>query len=112
MPNPVICYLNEQFLPYDEAGIHVSDLALHRGYGVFEFLREIDGRVPFLDDYLDRFFRSASGLGLKVPVGNQQLKEIIHHLLKEISLKIQGSRLSLQGVIRMIFTIRLNQTLS
>jgi D-alanine transaminase/branched-chain amino acid aminotransferase len=93
----MLCYLNDRFLPYEEATVHVSDLALHRGYGVFDYLREIDGKVPFLEDYFDRFYNSAKELGLEVPVGRDRLKEIIFHLISEHQYKSSGIKLILTG---------------
>lgn len=52
--------------PY-EAAVSVFDLALQRGYGVFETIRSYQG-VPFrLDAHLDRLENSAESLGMPLP---------------------------------------------
>jgi len=93
----MICFLNDRFLPYEEASLHVSDLALHRGYGIFDYLREIDGKVPFLEDYFDRFEHSAAALGLAIPLKRQRLRQVIFHLLKENKLMDSGIKIILTG---------------
>jgi D-alanine transaminase/branched-chain amino acid aminotransferase len=92
-----LCFINDHFEPFAGARIHVSDLALHRGYGVFDYCREIGGKVPFLEDYLDRFYTSAAGLRLEVPLERGQLKENIFHLLKENSFGDSGIKILLTG---------------
>ena len=53
-----------QLVPEHEARLPLTDLALRRGYGAFDFFR-VDAGVPlFLDDHLARFDRSAELLGL------------------------------------------------
>lgn len=39
----LICYVNGSFVPIDEAFLPVQDLAVLRGYGVFDFLRTYNG---------------------------------------------------------------------
>jgi branched-chain amino acid aminotransferase len=92
-----LCFINDHFESYSEARVHVSDLALHRGYGVFDYCREIGGRVPFLEDYLDRFYRSAAGLRLDVSLNREQLKEKIFYLLKENGFANSGIKILLTG---------------
>ena len=97
MNNRIICYLNDRFLPYEEATIHVSDLAIQRGFAVFDFFREINGGVPFLEDYLDRFFVSAEALGLTVPLDRNSIRQNIFHLLEENGFRNSGIKLILTG---------------
>jgi branched-chain amino acid aminotransferase len=54
-------------IPQGEARLPVSDLALLRGYGVFDFFRVVAGEPLFVRDYLRRFARSAALLGLPLP---------------------------------------------
>jgi D-alanine transaminase/branched-chain amino acid aminotransferase len=93
----MICFLNDRFLPYEEAKVHVSDLAIQRGFAVFDFFREIDGRVPFLVDYLERFFISAKALGLTVPLDRNSIRQNIFHLLEENGFRNSGIKLILTG---------------
>jgi branched-subunit amino acid aminotransferase/4-amino-4-deoxychorismate lyase len=92
-----LCYLNNRFLPYSEAHLHISDLGLQRGYSIFDYFLEIDGRTPFINDYLDRFYTSAELLHLTVPLNRDLLKEKIAYLLEQNKLRTSGIKLLLTG---------------
>jgi branched-chain amino acid aminotransferase len=51
--------INNEFLPEGEASVLINDLAVQRGYGIFDFFKTINGRPIFLEDHLDRFVRLA-----------------------------------------------------
>ena len=50
------CYLNGNILPESEAQLHLNDLALLRGYGIFDYFVFERFQPRFLEDYLNRFF--------------------------------------------------------
>ncbi len=91
------CCINGQISPIETASIGVSDLALLRGYGVFDFLAVRQGTPLFLDDYLARFERSAGVLGLQLPFSMEQLHDMVWSLLEANGLKDAGVRLVLTG---------------
>lgn len=90
-------YLNGQILPAAEAVIGIHDIGLLRAYGVFDFFRVVDGRPIFMDDYLDRFERSAAGLHLEVPFTRAELSEGILTLIKKNYQPLLGMRLVCTG---------------
>ncbi len=92
-----ICFINNRFLPYSEARLHVSDIGLQRGFGIFDYFLETQGRIPFLEDYLDRFYTSAELLHLAVPLERELLKEKIAYLLQENGYGTSGIKLLLTG---------------
>jgi len=92
-----LCYINNRFQPFPEASLHISDLGLQRGYSIFDYFLEIDGRIPFLDDYLDRFYSSAKLLNLEVPLTRDLLKDKIGYLLQQNKLGTSGIKLLLTG---------------
>jgi branched-subunit amino acid aminotransferase/4-amino-4-deoxychorismate lyase len=53
-----LCYFNGDLIPYNEITLHVSDLQLQRGYGIFDFFRARNGKIPWLEDYTERVFNS------------------------------------------------------
>lgn len=77
---PVV-YLNGEFLPREDARLHVSDLAILRGYGIFDYFRYLGGRPRFVEDHLDRFFRSAELLDLRMPVSRDELRAAVLELI-------------------------------
>jgi hypothetical protein len=53
-------FLNDQFIEAENASLHISDLAIQRGYGIFDFFR-VRNNVPlYVEDHLDRY----SSIGL------------------------------------------------
>lgn len=92
-----LCYFNGVFKNYDDIFVHVSDLSIHRAYAVFDFMQNIEGKIPFMDDYLQRFYNSAEQLHLTVPLQAEEIKQIIYHLVKENHFALAGIKLMLTG---------------
>ncbi len=89
--------MNDHFVDQDKAFIHVSDLTLLRGYGVFDFFR-LSGLTPlFIDDHLERFFNSAEELRLTCPVQKTKLRKMILELIQLNKMENSGMRLLLTG---------------
>jgi branched-chain amino acid aminotransferase len=88
-----IYYIDGEFVPSNEATISVNDLALLRGYGVFDFLRTYNNTPFFLDEHLERLRTSAELIDINLPWSNQDLKDIVRETLNrngnpESSIKI------------------------
>ncbi len=89
--------LNDQVIDQDKATIHVSDLALLRAYGVFDFFRLVDLQPLFFNDHIERFFNSADILRLKCPVGRKKLKALILEVISANQIQNSGIRIVLTG---------------
>lgn len=92
-----IFYLNGAFVPEKEATINVTDLALLRGYGIFDFFRSVNGKVLFLEDHLDRFEFSAGKFQLPIPHSREKLREIIYRLIELNKGDLIGIKMILTG---------------
>lgn len=92
-----VVFINESFLPRGRAALQVDDLALQRGYGIFDFFKLVDGRPVFLDDHLDRFEASAARMRLPLGRTREQLKQIVADLIARNDLPSSGVRLTLTG---------------
>lgn len=73
-------WLDDGFVPWDEAKVHVLTHTLHYGLGVFEGIRcyageDGVGRIFRLPEHVDRLIGSAHILGIKVPFGADALIE-------------------------------------
>lgn len=90
-------YLQGEFLPLEKAFLHVSDLSIQRGYGIFDFFKIQDGHPFFLHDYLDRFYHSASVMHLEVPHQPEVLKSILYQLIEKNNLQQSGIKMILTG---------------
>ena len=91
------CIFNDQVIDLEKAFVHVSDLALLRAYGIFDFFRCIDLQPLFFNDHIERFFNSADQLRLKCPVGRKNLKAMILEMIETNDIKSSGVRMVLTG---------------
>ena len=90
-------YVNNEFIPEAEAVIGLQDLALQRSYAVFDFL-PAQNQVPFfLDDYVNRFFYSATELKLIVKQTKEEVKDLIKELLQKNKYEHSGVRMLFTG---------------
>jgi D-alanine transaminase/branched-chain amino acid aminotransferase len=89
--------INGDFFPADQAVLHIGDLALQRGYGVFDFFRTVRGRPVFLDDHLDRFHHSASRMRLELTSNRDEFKSLLSELLQKNNMPDSGVRITLTG---------------
>lgn len=89
--------INDSFIPEDKAALLVNDLAIQRGYGIFDFFRTINGKFIFMDDHLDRFFYSASKMRLQVGKTKDELKALLAELADKNNMPNSGIRVTLTG---------------
>ncbi len=89
--------INGDIVQTSKAQLHVSDLALLRGYGLFDFFRVKEGVPLFLEDYFARFYGSAEKLGLEVPISKSELESLIFSLLEANGERDTNVRLLLTG---------------
>jgi D-alanine transaminase/branched-chain amino acid aminotransferase len=93
----MLVYLNDKFTEWEKASLHISDLAIQRGYGIFDFFRVRDNVPLFVEDHLDRFIRSANIMHLTAPYSKEKLQAILRDLLKENNMPHSGIRMILTG---------------
>lgn len=92
-----IFYVDGQFVPSDEATIPVNDLALLRGYGVFDFLKTYRGKPLFLREHIERLQKSAEQIGLDLPWSRRELTDIIMQTLRKNNLPESNIRMVVTG---------------
>jgi branched-chain amino acid aminotransferase len=90
-------YINDTFITEDKASLLVADLAIQRGYGIFDFFKTIGGKPVFLQDHLDRFYNSARKMHLNVGYTPEELKSILAELMEKNGIPDSGIRLTLTG---------------
>lgn len=72
-----IYYVNGQFVPDEKAVIPVTDLAVLRGYGVFDLFRTYNGKPFHWQAHLERLVGSAQRIGLTFPWSRKELTTIV-----------------------------------
>jgi len=90
-------FVIDQFVLEDQASLFVGDLAIQRGYGVFDFFKVVNFVPVFLDEHLDRFYFSAKEMRLKLAYSKDELKKIIFELLEKNHVSDTGVRITLTG---------------
>ncbi|RYF67958.1 MAG: amino acid aminotransferase [Cytophagaceae bacterium] len=90
-------YCNGEFLPLAETRLHITDLAFLRGYGIFDFLRVINGHSVFVEDHLERFEQAAEAMGLTVPESRGHIRHLIAELIRLNPQELLGIKLILTG---------------
>ena len=90
-------HINGTIVEHTQATLHISDLGLRLGYGVFEFFRILRGIPVFLEDHLARFEHSARLLELEVPYSRDTLEGYILELIRMNHLEQGGIQMLLTG---------------
>ena len=97
MSNGSFAFVRGEIIPLENSFLHISDLSIQRGYGVFDFFKVSNGHAFFLNDYLDRFYHSALVMRLVVPYNRRDLKTIIQQLILQNELPESGIKMILTG---------------
>lgn len=90
-------FLNDQFVEQEKATLHVSDLAIQRGYGVFDFFRLREGVLLYVEDHLQRLMQSASFMHLQSPYRVYQMHAILREMVNKNNISNAGIRIILTG---------------
>jgi D-alanine transaminase/branched-chain amino acid aminotransferase len=93
----VYAFIDDAFVPLADASIPVNDLAVTRGYGVFDYLKVLDGRPVFLSDHLNRLFYSANEMRLSPGYSKKAFESIIEQLVEKTGQQHCGIRITLTG---------------
>jgi len=83
MPDELLIYIDGNFYPKSEAKISVYDHGLLYGDGVFEGIRAYNGIVFKLKEHIDRLYKSAHPIFLKIPLTKAELTEAVLKTLKK-----------------------------
>lgn len=89
--------INNELFSKEDAKISVSDLSIQRGYGIFDFLKTINSKPIFIENYLDRFYNSAKEMNLEVELDREQLRNAIQKLIGKNNIPNSGIKIILTG---------------
>lgn len=92
-----IYYIDGEFTAADQAKIPVDDLAILRGYGVFDFLRTYNGKPVFLADHVERLRHSAAQIGLSLPWTPAEIIDLVLEALARNSNPESNIRIVVTG---------------
>ena len=86
-------YLNGEMVDKEKAFISLYDHGLLYGDGVFEGIRTYDGLIFRLKEHIDRLYKSADAIELKIPLTKIEMIDAIIRTLKANSAKDSYIRL-------------------
>ncbi|MBI5588940.1 MAG: aminotransferase class IV [Deltaproteobacteria bacterium] len=92
-----IYYVDGKFVPSDEAVIPVTDLAILRGLGAFDFMRTYAGKPFCLRAHLERLEASTRKIGLQFPWTMDTLVQLVMETLSRNSHKESNVRIIITG---------------
>ena len=75
------CSLNGTITAQEKASLGVTDLAVLRGYGIFDYFLFKYSRPMLEEQYLQRFYHSAERMGLGLPLSRQELSRHLRELI-------------------------------
>jgi branched-chain amino acid aminotransferase len=86
-----VIWMDGEFVPWDEATVHVLSHGLHYGAGVFEGIRAYEtptGTAVFrLTEHMERLHRSAKAYGIELRFGVEELVQASRKLLVDNELE-------------------------
>ncbi len=75
-------FLNGEYVPGEQAHVHIYDHGFLYGDGAFEGIRAYNGRAFKLTEHVDRLYNSLQALWIKLPYGREQFAANIEKLLE------------------------------
>ena len=86
-----LIWMNGEFVPYEDAKVHVLTHALHYGTGVFEGVRAYETpRGPAIfrhQDHIERLFRSAGMYMMDIPYTREEIRAATHETIQRSGFK-------------------------
>jgi D-alanine transaminase len=75
-------YVNGQYQPYGEAGVHIDDRGYQFADGVYEVIAVIGGLMLDEIPHLDRLDRSLAELSIEAPMSRPALRHVLRETLR------------------------------
>ena len=77
-------YYNGRFGEIEDMSVPMTDRACWFGDGVYDAGLSRDYHMVFLDEHIDRFFRSADLLEIRIPVSKEELRGLLYDLVRRL----------------------------
>ncbi len=81
----------------NEATLSINDIAILRGYSVFESLRTYNWRPFHLDEHLKRLYRSAILIEMDIPWSSEQIANVVREIIARNTYRHASIRLLVTG---------------
>ncbi len=70
-------FIDDRWIEDAQSTISIKDIAVLRGFAIFDFLRTYEGRPFRLEDHIDRFYNSARLMGMTPKYSKEEITDII-----------------------------------
>ena len=77
-----VAYVNGQYVPLQEAGVHVEDRGYQFADGVYEVIAFAAGRMLEAEGHLERLDRSLAELAIAAPMGRRALRAVLAECIR------------------------------
>ena len=78
-----VIWLNGEFVPWENANLHILSHGLHYGSGVFEGERAYGGKIFKLQEHNERLIKSGEILGMEIPYTVEEINEACNATLEK-----------------------------
>jgi branched-chain amino acid aminotransferase len=78
-----VIWLNGEFVPWENANLHILSHGLHYGSGVFEGERAYGGKIFKLQEHNERLVKSGEILGMKIPYSVEEINQACNATLEK-----------------------------
>lgn len=89
--------INGKLTPKEEAALSVEDIAILRGYGMFDYFLVQNRQPLFIEDHFDRLWRNAEYMMLEVPMSRDELTNAVHEVIEANGMDMASIRIVLTG---------------
>jgi len=93
MTSELLVYVDGKYYPKSQAKVSVYDHGFLYGDGVFEGIREYNGLVFKLKEHIDRLYRSAHAILLKIPLTKEEMTQAVLETVRKNGMKDSYIRL-------------------
>ncbi|HJT55107.1 MAG TPA: aminotransferase class IV [Ktedonobacteraceae bacterium] len=97
MDNQALWYVGGQWVHPHEAVLSVNDIAILRGYSVFESLRTYNRRPFHLDEHLNRLYHSAELIEMAIPWPREHIADLVRESIERNTYRHATIRLLVTG---------------
>ncbi len=92
-------YRDGVYLPKSEIKIGLDDQGFERGFAVFDYCRERNGEIPFLQQHLNRLEEGQTFLRLQKNAAHEEIKQVITTLQNENPIQDSYFKIIISGRI-------------
>jgi branched-chain amino acid aminotransferase len=90
-------YIDGEWVQPNQARLPLTDVAILRGYSVFEALRTYDRRPFHLNEHLERIFHSGRVIDLEIPQTREEIATLVREIVERNPFRHASVRILVTG---------------